>query len=70
MAFLESEEYDTDAVTQDIGTLNLENGNENSNLFKAAVDIYPFVQRYIYSQKCMKILHFLSNEQPKRDHPK
>ena len=56
MAYLNSEEYDTEALEQDIGRFNNDNGNENSNVFKVAVDIYPYVQRYIYQQKCMSFL--------------
>ena len=53
MAYLKSEEYDTDSLIQDVGRIQQDNRNENSNVFKVGVDIYPYVQKYIYYQKCM-----------------
>ena len=61
MVYLQDEEYDTDAVMEDISGLNTKDGDENSNVYRLENDkhIYKHIQKYLYYQKRMKVVHMI-----------
>ena len=52
------DEYDTEALIEDIPTLNEKDQDKLSNVFQSASDknLYQHIQKYIYYQRCMGYL--------------